>query len=243
MRLAKLIAQRGVASRREAEELIRQGLVTVNGETAVVTTPADPDADVVHVRGEPLPAEPEKTYVLLNKPRGYITARRDPGGRKSVLSLVSHLSVRVEPVGRLDYDTEGALLLTNDGELAHRLAHPSSEVPKVYRTRVEGIPGAAALKAIVEGVPLDDGLTAPARVRVIEVTPYGDAWLEITVTEGRNRLIRRMMRQVGHPVHELRRESIAGVQLDGLELGQSRELASSEVERLRIAAKLRTRES
>jgi len=228
MRLAKLIAHRGVASRREAEELIREGLVTVNGETAVVTTPADPESDVVEVRGVRLPTAPVRGYYLLNKPRGYITSRRDPQGRPGVLELVKDLPVRVETVGRLDYDTEGALLLTNDGDLAHLLTHPSSEVPKMYVAKVQGVPPKDDLLAIERGIPLEDGMTAPAKARVLEVR--GDqSWVEVTVHEGRNRLIRRVMAYLGHPVIELRREKFAGISLGRLSVGEARPLADEEV--------------
>ena len=231
MRLAKLIAQRGVASRREAEDFIREGFVTVNGTVAAVTTPADPDSDIVEVRGVPLPGAPKEGYYLLNKPRGYITSRRDPQGRPGVLDLVRDLPVRVETVGRLDYDTEGALLLTNDGDLAHMLTHPSSEVPKVYVARVTGTPPPEDLLAIERGIPLEDGMTAPAKARVLDYGSLG-AWVEITVHEGRNRLIRRMLAYLGHPVIELRRESFAGIALGGLATGSSRPLTQAEVTRL-----------
>jgi 23S rRNA pseudouridine2605 synthase len=232
MRLAKFIAQRGVASRREAEELIRAGHVTVNGETAGVTTPVDIDSDVVELRGVRLPDEPVRAYYLLNKPRGYITSRRDPQGRKSVFDLLKKLPVRVEPVGRLDYDTEGALLLTNDGDLAHLLTHPSSEVPKVYVARVEGTPPPEDLLAIDRGIPLEDGVTAPASARLLD-TRDRTSRVSITVHEGRNRLIRRMLAYLGHPVLDLRRESFAGIELSGLERGEVRPLGAAEVERLR----------
>jgi pseudouridine synthase len=234
MRLAKLIAQRGVASRRAAEELIAAGVVTVNGEVAKVTTPVDPETDVVHVRGQRLPAEPKKKYYVLNKPRGYITTRSDPQGRPSVLALIEHLPVRVEPVGRLDFDTEGVLLLTNDGELAHALTHPSREVPKRYVATVEGVPDEAALQAIRTGVKLDDGWTAPAKARLLKAT--GDARVEITVHEGRNRLIRRMLKAVGYPVFALRRERFASISVEGMEPGVVRELTPAEVRDLHILA-------
>jgi 23S rRNA pseudouridine2605 synthase len=231
MRIAKLIAERGVASRRAAEDLIRAGAVTVNGQPAAVTTPVDPETDVVEVNGVPLPEKPRHAYYLLNKPRGYITSRSDPQRRKSVLELISHLPVRVETVGRLDNDTEGILLLTNDGELAHVLTHPSSRVPKVYAAKVEGEPAPEDIAAIERGIPLEDGVTAPAKATV---TGRGrDAtWLRITVHEGRNRLIRRMMAHLGHPVMQLRRESFAGIELAGLERGHVRELTGAERNRL-----------
>jgi pseudouridine synthase len=239
MRLAKLIAQRGVASRRAAEDLIREGLVTVNGEVALVTTPVDPENDRVEVRGQPLPNPPKKRYYVLNKPPGYITTRDDPRGRPSVLDLVKHLPVRVETVGRLDFDTEGVLLLTNDGDLAHALTHPSREVPKRYIATVEGVPNSGAIAQLESGVMLDDGMTAPAKVRVLKAT--GDARLEITVHEGRNRLIKRMLQKVGHPVFHLHRERFASISAEGMEPGDVRELTESEVRDLRVLAERKSR--
>jgi len=236
IRLAKLLAQRGVAARRKAEELIAQGGVTVNGEVAGVVTLVDPERDVVLVHGKPLPKAPRKAYYLLYKPAGYLTSRGGLRGRKSVFDLCRDLPVRVEPVGRLDYDTEGALLLTNDGALAHALTHPSTGAPKRYVARVRGAPGERALQAIRAGVVLEDGVTAPARAHVTGVDRQGNARVEITVTEGRNRLIRRMMLAVGHPVLELRRESFAGITLRGMKRGELRELSAPEVGRLRRLA-------
>ena len=232
IRLAKLLAQRGVAARRKAEELIAGGAVTVNGEIAEVVTFVDPERDVVLVRGKPLPGAPGKAYYLLYKPAGYITSRGELRERKSVFDLCGGLPVRVEPVGRLDYDTEGALLLTNDGHLAHALTHPSTRVPKRYLARVTGVPGQAALQAIATGVPLEDGITAPAKARVLGADRRGNAEVEITVTEGRNRLVRRTLLKVGHPVLELRRESFAGITLRGMKHGEVRELTAAEVQRL-----------
>jgi len=235
MRLAKLLAQRGLASRRKAEEMIAAGRVKVNGQTAVVTTPVDPESDRVEVDSKPLPQEPPPVYYLLNKPSGYITGRGDTRGRQSVLDLVKGLPVRVEPVGRLDYDTEGALLLTNDGQLSHRLTHPSTGVTKVYTARVDGRPDAEDMAAIARGIPLDDGMTAPAKARVVS-TGEKSAIVEVTVTEGRNRLIRRMLAYLGHHVIELRRASFAGVRLGGLPVGETRELTPAEVVQLRALA-------
>ena len=232
-RLAKVMASRGVASRREAEDLIRAGRVSVNGD--VVEHPAcfvDPDQDAVRVDGKALPPAPPQRYFLMYKPRGTITGRDDPQGRDSVLDLLDSTRVKVEPVGRLDYDTEGALLLTNDGELAHRLTHPSSEVPKRYLAKVYRTPSEEDLRAIESGVFLDDGRTRPAKARIVRRTDKGNAWVEITVTEGRNRLIRRMMAQLGHPVSKLRRESFATLSIQGMDRGQVRRLTPSEVRRL-----------
>lgn len=239
MRLAKLLQQRGIASRRAAEDLIRSGVVIVNGEVALVTTPVDPENDVVQVHGQRLPAPQKKAYYVLNKPRGYITTRSDPQGRPSVLDLVKQLPVRVEAVGRLDFDTEGVLLLTNDGDLAHALTHPSREVPKRYVATVEGVPTEAALEKIRTGVKLDDGWTAPAKAKLLKAT--GDARVEVTVHEGRNRLIRRMLKTVGYPVFALRRERFASISAEGMEMGAVRELTDAEVQDLRILAARKSR--
>ncbi len=238
IRLAKLLAQRGVAARRKAEELIAEGAVTVNGETAAVVTLVDPERDVIMVRGEPLPAAAARAYYAMNKPAGFITGRDDPWGRKSVLDLCRGLPVRVEPVGRLDYDTEGVLLLTNDGQLAHRLTHPSREIPKRYVARVTGVPDDAAIQTIRRGLPLEDGPTAPADARVLSRDSRGNARVEVTVTEGRNRLVRRIMLHVGHPVLALRRESFAGIPVRGMKPGEVRPLTTAEVRRLRKMAGL-----
>lgn len=233
MRLAKLLAQRGVAARRKAEELIAEGAVTVNGERVPVVTLVDPEQDLIAVRGEPLPASFPHVYYLLHKPAGYITGRRDPQGRASVLDLCRDLPARVEPVGRLDYETEGALLLTNDGNLAHRLTHPSRRVPKKYVARVSGDPGAEAIRAIEVGVDLEDGRTAPAVVRMLGRDSRGTARLEVTVIEGRNRLVRRILLKVGHPVLSLRRVEFASISINGVERGELRPLTAAEVRLLR----------
>ncbi|MDP6935204.1 MAG: pseudouridine synthase [Myxococcota bacterium] len=233
-RIAKVIAHSGRASRREAERMVEEGRVQVNG--TVVEHPGtlvNPNQDHVKVDGHPLPAPPEVVVCLLHKPRGYITGRNDPEGRKSVLDLVNNLNVRVEPVGRLDIDTEGALLLTNDGMLAHKLTHPSSEVPRRYLAKIYRVPSDKTLNRIRSGVHLEDGRTTPCKARVVETTDGGNAWIEITVTEGRNRLIRRLLAAVGHPVSKLRRMSFGTVALRKLERGQHRILTKSEVERLR----------
>lgn len=236
VRLAKLMARRGVASRRQCETLIEAGRVTVNGE--VVDSPATfvTPSDAVRVDGHGLPPEPELVYYLLYKPKGYITSRDDPRGRPSVFDLVPDIRLKVEPVGRLDFDTEGALLLTNDGELAHNLTHPSRFVPKRYMAKVYRTPGSEDLKRIERGVFLEDGKTKPAKARVVEQTDSTNAWVEITVSEGRNRLIRRLFAQLGHPVSKLRRESFATLSIRGLERGQSRRLTPEEIRRIQDVA-------
>lgn len=237
MRLARAIAQSGLASRREAEGWIAAGRVQVNGDVVVdAATNVDVKLDHVRVDGRPLPPPAEKVYLLLYKPRGYITGRNDPEGRKSVLELVKKRGPRVEPVGRLDIDTEGALLLTNDGDLAHALTHPSRQVPKRYMAKIWRVPTDRTLNELRSGIHLEDGKTGPAKVRVHEATESGNAWLEITVTEGRNRLIRRMLQAVNHPVSKLRRESFATISLRGMERGEVRPLTREEIARIRELA-------
>lgn len=233
-RLAKVIAARGVASRREAERMIEEGRVAVDGER--VSHPGHPVAEGARITidGRPLPrASAHKVYYALYKPTGYITGRDDPEGRTSVLALLPDLPARVEPVGRLDINTEGVLLLTNDGDLAHKLTHPSTGVPKRYAAKVWKTPSERTIQRLEEGVMLEDGKTAPCKVRVVETTDEGNSWVEITVTEGKNRLVRRMLAAVGHPVAKLRRESFATISLRGLERGEYRMLTGEEVDRLR----------
>jgi 23S rRNA pseudouridine2605 synthase len=219
------LARAGVASRRGADELIKAGRVTVNGEPGQLNTFVQA-ADRVEVDGRGV-AKQRLAHLLLNKPAGVMTTASDPRGRPTVVDLVPG-EPRVVPVGRLDFDTTGALLLTNDGPLAHRLAHPRYAVEKTYVVDVEGTPSDAVLQALRDGVELEDGRTAPARVRRLR----GGA-LELTIHEGRNRQVRRMLEAVGHPVTRLHRSVYAGLTLEGLEPGAWRELEPSEVERLR----------
>lgn len=236
-RLAKVLAERGVASRREAERMIEEGRVRVNG--ALVSHPGhpvDPVRDQIKVDNRVVGAPARKIYVLLYKPKGYITGRNDPEGRRSVLELIPDLGERVEPVGRLDFNTEGALLLTNDGELAHKLTHPSTSVPKRYLVKCWKTPDERTLERLMRGVDLEDGRTLPCKARVLDTTDAGNGWVEVTVTEGRNRLVRRAFAELGHPVSKLRRESFATVSIRGLDRGQSRPLTQEEVQRLRDLA-------
>ena len=236
-RLAKVLAARGVASRREAERLIAEGLVSVNGE--VIRNPAHgvTEADKLRLDGKFIPLLGKRVYYLLYKPKGYITSRDDPQGRRSVLELLPDVAERVEPVGRLDINTEGAILLTNDGDLAHRLTHPSTNVPKRYLAKVWKVPSERTLQRIQDGVMLEDGKTAPCKARVMKTTDEaGNCWVEITVTEGRNRLVRRIFATMGHPVSKLRRESFATISIRGLERGQYRTLTNEEVARLQEVA-------
>ena len=225
MRLNAYLARAGVASRRGADELIKAGRVRVNSEPGALNTFVEP-GDRVELDGREL-APQRLAYVLLHKPAGVVTTARDPHGRPTVVDLVRHES-RVVPVGRLDADTTGALLLTNDGPLAHRLAHPRYEVEKVYEAEVEGEPGGEALRRLREGVELDDGRTAPAGVRRL-----GPSSLELSLHEGRKHQVKRMLEAVGHPVRRLHRSRYAGLALEGLGPGESRELTGPEVEALR----------
>jgi len=225
VRLNAYLARAGVASRRAADELIKAGRVRVNGEPGQLNTFVG-RGDRVQVDGEEVTAQ-RLTHVLLHKPAGTVTTARDPQGRPTVVELVD-LPERVVPVGRLDADTTGALLLTNDGPLAHRLAHPRYGVEKVYEAEVEGEPDEAALVRLREGIELDDGRTAPAQAHRL-----GPSTIELTLHEGRKHQVKRMCQAVGHPVRHLHRSRYADLTLEGLEPGQWRELEPSEVMRLR----------
>jgi len=225
VRLNAWLARAGVASRRGADELIKAGRVTVNDEQGQLNTFVGA-GDVVRLDGETL-AKERLAYVLLHKPAGVVTTARDPQGRPTVVGLVAH-PARIVPVGRLDADTTGALLLTNDGALAHRLAHPRYEVEKVYEVECATRPTDAALEGLRRGVELADGFTRPARVRRLR----GNR-VELGIHEGRNRQVKRMLEAVGHPVTRLHRSRYGPLTLRGLEPGAWRELEAREVEQLR----------
>jgi 23S rRNA pseudouridine2605 synthase len=228
MRLNRYLARAGVASRRGADELIKAGRVTVNGEPGQLNTFVGA-RDRIELDGRLL--EPQAlAYVLLHKPAGVVTTARDPQGRSTVVQLVDH-PARVVPVGRLDADTTGALLLTNDGPLAHRLAHPRYEVEKVYEAEIEGEAPDEALERLRGGVELDDGPSAPAGVRRL-----GPGRVELTLHEGRKHQVKRMLAAVGHPVIRLHRSRYAGLTVEGLEPGEWRELEPGEIARLRSLA-------
>lgn len=232
-RLQKILSAHGVASRRKAELMLLAGRIKVNG--AVVTelgTKADPEKDRIEVDGRPLAHIGERVYVALHKPAGYVTTASDPQGRPTVLDLVSGVKERVYPVGRLDFHTSGLLLLTNDGDFAHTMMHPRHEMPKHYLCHVSGSPGPQALRTLATGVMLEDGLTAPARVRLAGKVG-DDALLEVVIHEGRNRQVRRMLEAVGHEVRNLIRTRIGHLALGGLTTGQWRYLKEDEVEGLR----------
>ena len=226
MRLNAYLARAGVASRRKADELIKAGRVTVNGEPGQLNTFVGKQ-DRVELDGKPL-ARQSLAYVLLHKPAGVVTTARDPHGRPTVVELVSDYAIRIVPVGRLDADTTGVLLLTNDGELAHRLAHPRYEVEKVYEAEVEGEPTDDALAELEQGVDLEDGPTAPAKARRL-----APSRVELAIHEGRKHQVKRMLEAVGHPVTRLHRSRYAGLTVEGVEPRRWRELTEQEVASLR----------
>jgi pseudouridine synthase len=230
VRLNAYLARAGIASRRGADELIKAGRVTVNGEPGQLNTFVE-RGDRVEVDREPVSAQ-KLTYVLLHKPAGTVTTARDPQGRPTVVELVG-VSERVVPVGRLDADTTGVLLLTNDGPLAHRLAHPRYGVEKVYEVDVEGEPDEEAVRRLADGVELEDGRTAPGRARLLAPSK-----IELTLHEGRKHQVKRMCEAVGHPVLRLHRARYASLELGGLRSGSWRELTTGEIAQLNEAAKV-----
>lgn len=231
-RLQKVMAQAGVASRRKSEELIREGKVRVNGKRVTeLGIQVDPTLDRIEVNERRIRPQ-RKRYFLFYKPKGVITSLSDPQGRPVVTDWFRQVKERVYPVGRLDWDTEGLLLLTNDGELANRMTHPRHEVEKVYAATVEGSPRKEALIRLEQGVKLSDGWTAPAKVRRLP-KEKGQARLELTLHEGRNRQVRRMCEAVGHPVVHLLRLRVAFLSLEGLERGEFRELSPGEIQGLK----------
>jgi len=237
-RLQKILSQAGVASRRASEQLMLEGRVTVNGVTiSELGTKADPATDDIRVDGRRVKIAVRHRYLLLNKPRGYVTTRSDPERRATVLDLLKGVKEYVYPVGRLDYETEVLLLLTNDGDLAARLTHPSHEVPRVYEARVLGIPDEHDMQRLSRGLVIDGRRTAPAEVRLLpQRRDQSDATLVITLREGRNRQVRDMCDAIGHPVEHLKRVAIGALRDPKLKVGHWRELDHDEVNRLKKAA-------
>lgn len=239
-RLQKVIAQAGVASRRKAEQLIVEGKVSVNGKVVrELGTKVNAQKDKIEVNGIPLEKEIH-VYYLLYKPTGVISSVHDERGRKVVTDFI-HADVRVFPVGRLDYDTSGLLLLTNDGEFAHLLTHPKHEIEKTYIAKVKGRPLKEALQKLRRGIQLEDGMTAPAKVKIISSNKKTDTSIvQMTIHEGRNRQVRRMFDAIGHPVEKLKRERFAFLDLHGLNAGDVRELKPFEVKTLKELAVTQT---
>lgn len=234
-RLARVMAMAGISSRRKAEDLIKQGLVTVNGQVVTeLGTIIDPDFDIVSVHGKPI--SPEKNvYLLLNKPAGYLSSVTDDRGRKTVVDLLPGVKERVFPVGRLDYDTRGLILLTNDGQFANLMSHPRYHMAKVYYAWCQGKVGRDAIKRLQQGIILDGDQTLPARVKVRKQLA-NETLLEIELHEGRKRQIKRMLGEVGHPVRELKRIRYGPLDLKGVPEGEYRHLTRDEVELMKRQA-------
>lgn len=230
-RLQKIIAQAGLASRREAEKWIEAGKVMVNGRPAQLGERADLSLDKIQVDGKDLGKVEEKITVLLNKPRGYVSTLKDPEGRRLVTDLLNDIPQRLFPVGRLDYNTEGLLLLTNDGDLAFRITHPSHNVEKTYLVKVRGLMSEKMVKRLEHGVDLEDGVTAPAKVNNIRRAGAG-CWFEVTIHEGKNRQVRRMCEALGLTVVRLKRIQLNFLDLTGVPTGRFRYLSAAEIKRL-----------
>lgn len=231
VRLQKIISQAGVTSRRKAEDLIREGRVRINGKTVFeLGTKADPDRDTIDVDGKRIEPKQPKISVLLNKPDGYITSLRDPEGRPTVKKLVDNIPLRLYPVGRLDYHTEGLLILTNDGDLAQKIEHPTHALEKIYLAKVKGVPEENKINKLRSGIMLEGRRTLPAKIKVIETRK--NAWLEITIREGRQNQIRNMFEEIGHPVLKLKRVAIGEVRDDNLKPGEYRILKPQEIKLL-----------
>ncbi|MDD4146547.1 MAG: pseudouridine synthase [Clostridia bacterium] len=237
-RLQKYLARCGIASRRKAEEMIRQGLVKVNEQiVSEMGFQIEPGKDRVEVQGKKVEPEKRKVYFLLNKPGGVVTTLDDPQGRAKVTDLLKGVAERVYPVGRLDYQSEGLLLLTNDGELAYRLTHPRFEIAKTYLAKVQGQVKEQAVERLQKGVELEDGLTQPALVKIRQ-RGLAETLLEITIKEGRNRQVRRMCEKIGHSIISLKRIKLGPLALGNLQTGQYRELKQKEIQALKKACAL-----
>lgn len=231
-RIQKILSEMGITSRRKAEDLIIEGRVTVNGQTATLGMKADPAKDHIKIDGKLLARPEPKVYIMFNKPQNVITSLHDPEGRPTVKDFLKGVKYRVYPVGRLDYDSEGLLLLTNDGDFAHAALHPSKKIFKTYHAKVKGMPGEEKIDILKTGVKLIDGITAPAKVKKIRTTE-NNSWLEITIHEGRKRQIRRMLEKIGHPVLKLKRIRINGIELGKLKPGEYRYLKPKEIDNIK----------
>ncbi len=235
-RLQKVIAHAGFASRRKAEEMILDGKVKVNGKVVKELGIKVSATDRIEVEGIPVEKE-EPVYFLFYKPRGVISSVQDEKGRKAVTDYFPEIKQRIYPVGRLDYDTSGLLLLTNDGEFANLLMHPRNEIEKEYIAKIKGIPSREQLRSLEKGIVLEDGKTAPARAKMLSLDKRkGTSIIQLTIHEGRNRQVRRMFEAIGCPVMKLRRERYAFLTLHGLKAGEARELTAHEVKQLRVMA-------
>jgi 23S rRNA pseudouridine2605 synthase len=231
-RLQKIIAEMGIASRRRAEELIAEGRVTVNGKVAVVGMKADPARDHIKVDGKLLFRPEKKVYYIFHKPRGVVTSLSDPEGRPTVTDFLRGIRERVFPVGRLDYDSEGMLILTNDGDFAHGILHPSKKIPKTYVVKIKGVLEEEEINKLRTGIRLDRTVTAPAKVKRLRKTEQ-NSWIEMTIYEGKKRQIRRMLERVGHPVMRLMRVRIGGLEMGALKPGTYRKIMPEEMDSLK----------
>jgi pseudouridine synthase len=238
IRLQKILSHAGIASRRVAEQLIAQGRVDVNGQTVTeLGTKADPEYDQIRVDGRRLKAAPERRYLLMYKPRGVVSTRADPQQRPTVIDLLSKAGIKgyFYPVGRLDYDSEGLIILTNDGAFAERVSHPRYELERTYEARVLGVPDAHDLERLSRGIVIDGRRTGPAKVRVRGAVPHAkkpQTVLEFVLREGRNRQVRNMCDAIGHPVEHLRRTRIGSITDKGMKMGQIRDLTDAEIKAL-----------
>jgi 23S rRNA pseudouridine2605 synthase len=231
-RLQKILSEMGITSRRKAEDLIFEGRVTVNGRIATIGTKADPVKDHIKVNGKLLIRPEPKVYIILNKPKDVVTSLHDPEGRPTVKDFLKGVKYRVFPVGRLDYDSEGLLLLTNDGDFAHAVLHPSKKISKTYLVKVKGILDKEEIEKLKSGVRLRDGMTLPAKVKKIKRTE-NNSWLEMTIYEGKKRQIRRMLEKTGHDVLKLKRIRVDGLELGKLEPGTFRYLTPEERDKIK----------
>ena len=234
-RLQKILSEMGIASRRKVEDLIFEQRVTVNGRIATIGMKADPDRDHIKLDGKLLTKRERRVYLMFNKPRQVVTSLDDPQGRPTVKDFLKGIKYRVFPVGRLDFDSEGMLLMTNDGDFAYAVLHPSKKVSKTYLVKVKGFLADEDIAKLQKGIKLKNRLTAPATVRRMRKTEQ-NSWLEITIREGRKRQIRRMLESIGHPVLKLKRIRINGIALGGLETGAYRYLTSGEVDMMKREA-------
>lgn len=230
-RLQKILAKMGIASRRAAEEMILEGRVTVNGQVAALGMKADITKDHIKLDGKLLTKPEPKVYLMMNKPKGVITTLSESEERPTIRDFLKNIKYRVFPIGRLDYNSEGLLLLTNDGDFAHAILHPSKKIPKTYHVKIKGVLEDEKIEKLRRGVRLQEGITLPSKVKKLKKAEE-NSWIEITIYEGKKRQIRRMMEKVGHPVLKLKRVRIDGIDIGRLEPGEIRSLTADEIRKI-----------